>query len=219
MLALIFDTETTGLPSERNALYTDYEKWPYIIQLSFILYDTTLRKSITTQDFIINIPDNVEISPESVSIHGITRTISKRKGVSIQLAMEEFQDYLSVADIIVCHNIAFDKAMILSTCCREKIPHNFASKGIYKSEYCTMKRTTSLCAIPVKGRKGDTYFKYPTLTELHKKLFGTIPLGTHDSMADVLICLRCYIYIEHGHDIAKHSQNSLKKLYKLYCCP
>ena len=37
---LIFDTETTGLP-EKYASIRDYEKWPYIIQLSYIIYDTS----------------------------------------------------------------------------------------------------------------------------------------------------------------------------------
>ena len=99
MRVLIFDTETTGLPTDKNALYTEHEKWPHIVQLSFVVYDTDRRKSITTQDYIIKIPDDVEISEESIAVHGITRSISKRKGVPISLAMEEFQEYLKISDI------------------------------------------------------------------------------------------------------------------------
>ena len=40
MLILVFDTETTGLPTERNASIFDNDKWPYIVQLSYIIYDT-----------------------------------------------------------------------------------------------------------------------------------------------------------------------------------
>ena len=40
MRVLVFDTETTGLPTERNASIYHVDKWPYIIQLSYIIYCT-----------------------------------------------------------------------------------------------------------------------------------------------------------------------------------
>jgi hypothetical protein len=39
MKVLVFDTETSGLPSERNSSILDTVKWPYILQLSFMVYD------------------------------------------------------------------------------------------------------------------------------------------------------------------------------------
>ena len=49
MKVLVFDTETTGLPQRDEygkspSLY-DTKKWPYIIQFSYILYDTDKNKS------------------------------------------------------------------------------------------------------------------------------------------------------------------------------
>ena len=38
MKILVFDTETSGLP-ERSASIYEHSKWPYIIQLSYVLYD------------------------------------------------------------------------------------------------------------------------------------------------------------------------------------
>ena len=64
--------------------------------------------------------------------------------------------------------------------------------------------------------KGETYLKYPSLSELHDKLFGFIPKGTHDSMADVLITLRCFIMLEGKIDVTKSNRN-LKRIYELYC--
>ena len=37
------------------------------------------------------------------------------------------------------------------------------------------------------------YYKFPTLKELHWKLFEEIPSGLHDSMVDVEVCLKCYL--------------------------
>ena len=44
MKVLVFDTETTGLPTERNASIMDLEKWPHILQLSYVVYDTDEKK-------------------------------------------------------------------------------------------------------------------------------------------------------------------------------
>ena len=44
MKVLVFDTETTGLPTERNASISDLKAWPYIVQLSYILYDVDEKK-------------------------------------------------------------------------------------------------------------------------------------------------------------------------------
>ena len=41
MHVLIFDTETTGLP-EPDATIFQHNKWPHIIQLSYISYNTEI---------------------------------------------------------------------------------------------------------------------------------------------------------------------------------
>jgi DNA polymerase III epsilon subunit-like protein len=80
-----------------------------------------------------------------------------------------------------------------------------------------MKNSTDVCQIPVTTPAGETYLKFPTLTELHQKLFDYKPEGTHDALVDVLICLRCYIKIVDGYDFmadtASAEHNDLKNLY------
>jgi DNA polymerase III epsilon subunit-like protein len=46
-----------------------------------------------------------------------------------------------------------------------------------------------------------TNYKWPKLTELHEKLFGQLPGVSHNSMADVNACLRCYLKMRHGYDV------------------
>jgi len=94
--------------------------------------------------------------------------------------------------------------------------------------YCTMKKGTKLCGLehsgPVPARlivDGSSNLnpvlasmveqeiakpvrrsnKWPKLTELHEKLFGTLPAVSHDALADTLACLRCYVKIRHGYDV------------------
>ena len=67
MKVLVFDTETTGLPDRFNIPYQHSSRWPHIVQFSFILYDLENNKVINESDFIINVPDDVNISPERES--------------------------------------------------------------------------------------------------------------------------------------------------------
>ena len=216
MRVLVFDTETTGLPERGSSIY-EYAKWPHIVQLSFILYDTELQKTLTIHDYIVRIPENITISKESTSIHGITNSMCKRKGIPIKHVMEEFNEYLSKCDMIVGHNIEFDKKMIMVETLRNKLKNMFISYGQDKAMYCTMKTSVMLCKILKTNKDGVDYYKYPTLTELYIKLFEEEPKNTHNSMADVLICLRCYMKIKNNIDILKTKDNVLKKVYKQQC--
>ena len=218
MKVLVFDTETTGLPEGRNTSITEVGKWPHIIQISFILYDTDEVNMLLCEDHIIKLDDTVDISEESVRIHGITRRQSTRKGVPLIDAIHKFNTALQNADCVVGHNLSFDKRMVMVESNRLKIPQYFTNNnGSGIKEYCTMKNSITLCAIEAVSKQGRTYYKYPKLQELHQKLFGNIPNGTHDSLGDVLICLRCYGNMVYDHDISKEGTTNLKKLYKRYC--
>ena len=86
---------------------------------------------------------------------------------------------------------------------------------LYKSKtyLCTMKATKDLCGIKAISKKdGQSYTKYPTLTELHTTLFGTAPQNTHNAFVDVLVCLRCYMRFAHSVDVCADSAD-FKRLY------
>ena len=218
MKVLVFDTETTGLPKDYNTSILDTENWPYIVQFSYILYDTTTSKILVKENNIIKIGDDVEIPEESIKIHGITKTMCKENGIDIVKAINDFNAVMRNSDLVIAHNISFDKRVIMVECIRNKISQYFTINGIKKPEFCTMKKSVDLCAIEkVSIKTGKKYFKYPTLSELHKKLFGNIPKGTHDALADILICLRCYVLIEHKCDINKTGCEDFKTLYDKMC--
>lgn len=40
MIILVFDTETTGLPKTKIISYDTLKLWPYIVQFSYIIFDT-----------------------------------------------------------------------------------------------------------------------------------------------------------------------------------
>jgi DNA polymerase III subunit epsilon len=205
MKILVFDTETTGLPLERNASINDVHKWPYIVQLSYILYDTETKMLIDYSDKIIRLPENIQISKESENIHKISNEMSQSKGVDINNELIQFNNMLEKADLVVGHNVSFDKQMIKVECVRNQLPSNFVINKIRKPEFCTMKNGVNITKIIKRKYNGDEYFKYPKLVELYKHLFGTVPDGLHNSMIDVLACLRCYGKMRHNFDYFKEN--------------
>jgi DNA polymerase III epsilon subunit-like protein len=217
MKVLVFDTETTGLPIGRNPSIMDVHKWPHIVQISYILFDTVTKQIVTMRDDLIKIPLEVEITPGSEAIHHISREMCDANGIYIKDALNYFNKALGLADVIVGHNISFDKQVIMVECRRSNIYQKFTTNGVRKEEYCTMKKGAAICEIVKTSADGNTYFKYPTLTELHQKLFDYKPEGTHDALVDVLICLRCYVKIADGHDFMDSATsaeyNDLKNLY------
>ena len=86
------DTETTGLPISRNYRNPHwYKKHPYIVQISWILFDTDSMKIINTTDYIVKVPDHIGISESSTAVHGITKERSMNEGVPIQKIIFEFE--------------------------------------------------------------------------------------------------------------------------------
>ena len=79
-----------------------------------------------------------------------------------------------------------------------------------------MKNSVDICKIEKVGKDGDKYFKYPSLTELHDKLFQKTPKNVHNSMVDILVCLRCYCKLEHNMDIVETGCSETKELFKTY---
>lgn len=197
MKILVFDTETSGLP-KKNASIQNTEDWPYILQFSYILYDTDKNIILELVNEFIYIKDYVNISEKSIEIHKITRELCKEKGVDIFEVLNKFNSALLKCDVLVAHNLDFDKNMILVELIRNDIQSKFTSKI---NEHCTMKNNINLCKIERISKFGEKYYKYPTLSELYEYLFNKLPKGLHNSIVDVLLCLRSYEYLNTGYDL------------------
>lgn len=214
MFVLVFDTETTGLPIGRNPSCEDTDKWPHIVQLSYILYDTKRQKSIEIGDNIIKLDPCVKLPKESIKIHGISRQRMVRHGIPMKEALKEFISVLKKATILVCHNINFDRNMIKVEARRNRMVciDDILNQ---KKEFCTMINGIDVCKIERVNRKDVVYFKFPNLSELHNCIFGKVPRGVHDSMVDVLITFKCFLRMTDLPDIVNDDIRSLYWLYEI----
>ena len=223
---LIVDTETTGL-TEKNAHPNETEKYPYIVQLSYIcaLYNDNKLELTKTEDFIVRVPDDVIISDVVVNIHGISNEISRKKGVSIEHALNTFIKDAKEADLIVAHNTYFDLRLIraelhrMQNKCRpsnrsyDNIQENINFMKNAKNIHCTMMTNIKLCNVKAVNKYGTEYTKFPKLSELHNHIFHYVPNNLHNSFNDVIVCLRCFMKLRYDIDIFANSNSNLKKLY------
>ncbi len=201
MLILVFDTETSGLPLNINNSELDSEKWPYILQLAYILYDTNENKIIDKFDSLIKIDININIHPKSIEIHQITQDKLQLNGININLVLNKFNNVLKLADRIVGHNLIFDKKMILVESKRNNISINFIKDKIHISQYCTMLNTVNICKIQKLNSKNKIFYKYPKLNELILLLFNEECINLHNALIDVVYTLRAYCKIIDNIDI------------------
>ena len=226
MLVLVFDTETTGLPKTKIINKDVLHLWPYIVQFSYIIFDTESKTLIKMKDCIIRIPDFITISEEVSRIHGITNDISLSKGVNIVDVLNEFFVDFSSVDYIVGHNVSFDLNMIRAELNRviinashveqvSEFQTHLTTINASTNIYCTMKESITLCAIEAKDKFGRTYNKFPKLIELYQKLFNLTPNNLHNSLNDVIVCLRCFMKLKYDKDIVEYSPE-VKRLIKEY---
>jgi DNA polymerase III subunit epsilon len=219
MRVIVFDTETTGLPKHRNAVptYSNLADWPYIVQFSYICYETDSGEIVAMKDYIIRLPDNVTITEDSTRIHGITQEMMLEKGVGIQEVFDDFMDLMSTADLCVAHNMDFDKNMLFVEFYRlsQTTENMFYIDSLVSCRkfYCTMQEGLYVCNIKAYTKmEKKEYIKFPTLLELYIHLFKETPTGLHNALNDVVACARCFNYLKFQRDISGDLKGLLSKI-------
>ena len=184
MRILFFDTETTGLPKDKYTCATfSKNNWPDVVSISWQLfyYDELKRK----ETFIIK-PDGWTISEEVSKIHGITQKHAETEGVSLEHALSLFKIDLSYCDMVVAHNIEFDRNVLLNA---YKWRLGLQTKfWPYEHEFCTAQNSKGDLKLPSRQKipnPKDPY-KLPRLDELYEATFHEpAPKMAHTSERDV----------------------------------
>ena len=221
MKVLILDTETTGLPKTKELNDETLELWPYIVQFSYVIYDVQTNEMIKVRDAIAKLPEGIIMDDFNISIHGITNEQSSSEGVDLPKLLDEFIEDFDNVDLIVGHNLSFDLNVLRCELMRKiNNEYNCFEKEFYyeflhmlkasNKLYCTMMETIDICKIKAVNKYGKKYIKYPKLSELHETLFQTSPKNLHNSLNDVMVCLRCYCKLQHMFDILE--RNALVKI-------
>ncbi len=180
---LIFDTETTGLPKNYNAPVSDVDNWPRMVQLAWQLHDAN-GSLLHTGNYIVK-PEGYSIPYNAEKVHGISTERAQKDGYLLQEVLEIFLKDLEQCTYVVGHNIEFDINIVGAELFRKNLESTIESVDSID----TKNEGTDYCKIP-GGRGGR--FKWPTLTELHEKLFGVAFGDAHDAAYDVDATARCF---------------------------
>ena len=179
---LIFDTETTGLPNNYKAPLTDFENWPRLVQLAWQCHDVN-GKFLFAKNHVIK-PEGFIIPIAASGVHHITTEKALEIGEDLKTVLQEFADDVQKSTLVVGHNIEFDLSIVGCEFLRCGMEDVLSSA----KKLCTKESSTDFCAIMKNGKA-----KWPNLTELHQKLFGTPFEDAHNAAGDVVATTRCFL--------------------------
>ena len=148
MKYLIFDTETTGLPKRKSYQeyhdFTDFDKYKSarIVSIAWSFWNG--NNQLGNGYFVVK-PSGFKIDNTCIStkIHGITQEIAEKDGKDLQWVLTQFINAVKTIDVIVGHNLSFDKNIVLAEL--SNLGDLEAVRLILsKTEFCTMKRVFML---------------------------------------------------------------------------
>lgn len=198
MNALIFDTETNGKAKDFKAPASDVNNWPRITQMGWQLINIHTGDVIKEHQSMIlpngwTIPTVEELTekgekdPHFFERNNMSTQRCLDEGNPIEQELSKFIDVINDPEtvVIVAHNMAFDLNVVSCEMIRIRMSADRIVKRI-----CTMQASTAFCRLP-PFRFGK--WKWPTLQELHNKLFGCDFEGAHDALDDVKATAKCLV--------------------------
>jgi DNA polymerase III epsilon subunit-like protein len=188
---LFFDTETTGIPRNYKVPASDLRNWPRLVQIAWLLADEDANE-VESAEYIAK-PDGFTIPRDATKIHGITTEMALQNGVDLNSILTAIAPSIKSADLLVAHNMQFDEKILGAEFLRAGHPNLLESK----KRKCTMQASTNYCHLP-----GPYGYKWPTLQELHMKLFSQSFKGEHQALVDVRACAACYFELKRLHVMA-----------------
>lgn len=192
-LALIYDTETTGLPDFKALSEAPHQ--PHIVQLAACMVDLDTRQTISSMDVICR-PDGWTIPDDIAAIHGITTELAMDVGIPESLAVGMFMEMWS-GRLRIAHNEPFD-ARILRIALMRFEDEQTADKWKAGTSDCTAMLSKPILNLPPTERMKATNFKVktPTFGEAYRHFTGKELENAHSAMADVRGCMEVFFAIK-----------------------
>jgi len=172
---LLLDTETNGLPKNRYAPPSTPGNWPAILQLSWTIaevQESTLRV-VTRRDIGLALDPAIPWDTGAAAIHGLSEA-EARRGTAPAVAFRELREALTGVDIVVAHNLAFDRPVIRAAAWAVGIKDIWPGGGGGIQELCTMELTRPLLRLPLPSDPTSGRWKAPRLNELYTWLYGHV---------------------------------------------
>lgn len=216
---LIYDTETTGLPKNYKPAEEDLTNYPNVVQFAAKVIEVDLddiehNKVIYNFDSLVY-PFRKEqplvISDGAKAIHNITENDCIQSGTAIEHLAYQFQGLLNSVDVVVCHNLGFDRNVMVSELLNLGIKPNTRRTT---KQFCTMKYSTELLKLP-SNYTGK--YKFPKLEELFKWLTDKDMndyFKAHDAAGDVDATATCLLLLlQKDEQLLKWFKGEIENIY------
>ncbi|MDE0884715.1 MAG: 3'-5' exonuclease [Myxococcota bacterium] len=183
MKALLFDTETTGMVVRDRPPQDPAQ--PNLVQLGMLLVETEDWTPRARHSMLVRLPEGARIEEGAKKAHGISEEDCARYGVPVMVAASLFNQLCLQAEVIVAHNMAFDRSIMQTAL------HRLGDKPDRMKDVrlvCTMQESTDLLKLP--GRFGS--YKWPSLAEAYTYFTKQELVGAHDALVDTEACLAVF---------------------------
>jgi hypothetical protein len=179
---LLFDLSTNGKPKNWKAHFTDTFSWPKLLHIAWLLYDK--KGNLTEEGNCLINPLAMELDPTAMRLAGLDEEQLRTEGVEVKKALNEFCSVVEKSMYIFAFNLQYGENVILAELYRNNMEHKF----MQAERFCLMRESTYFCKI--MGRDGG--YKWPTLTELHARLFKVGYEGAGNASKDIMAISRCF---------------------------
>ena len=173
---MFYDIETTGLPERNWHWSSDYDLFPYIVEIA---WKTCQR----IHSYIIN-QEGRKIPSDVIKIHGITNEMCAESPYTFRHIVPLFLHDAEQSELIVGHNLYFDTSIFKANVIREFGKDSAEAKRAIAALDKSKRRDTLRMAMKMK-------MGFLGLPALHSQLFGTGYEG-HRAVNDLLAVERCY---------------------------
>ena len=211
---LFIDTETSDKPREWNASTAEVDKWPYLLQVAWLVCNKT-GEIIVEHNYYIN-PGEITIHPESLEVHGISLEFLQENGLKRSEVLQKLsKDIFEYQPILVGHFLKFDLKML-------EVGFNRININLDLSNYlkfCTMVHSEKFFH--------GTHRRQLRLNEMYFKIFCKELHNQHDAQVDVNATKECYfemvkrgdinektIIKQQNHFVKKNNRNLFGRFFK-----
>ena len=178
-LALIFDTETSGMFDWSQPASADGQ--PRLLSIAAALVDPD-GMEIDHYATLIK-PDGFEVDEEgeAFKVNGLSNERLNAEGVPVKDVLEVYDDMLDRCDFVSAFSIRFDQKIVRAEMRRADRPDRYG----YRDTFEIMYKARSLACSRVPGN-------HKKLGECYEAIMGQPLVDAHDAMADLHATIDIY---------------------------
>ena len=179
---VLFDVSANGKPKKWNVSPVDTFNWPRLVHAAWLVYnkkgDLIVDKSFYVKDMA------TQLTEETIRLNKIDLDEMENEGVPLIQILDEFAEDIQGSTYTFSFNDQFNSSVLRAEYYRESRESPLTGM----ESYCLMRESTYFCKIPGP----DGRYKWPTLNQLHGKLYNVGYEQVGNAKYDLMALSRCF---------------------------